>query len=67
VFPAKGDCGSCVADAFSRIGGILNGGTSNPNATDFAGLTYVTPITFIMKVLHNTKRFEHAHLNSVLA
>ena len=37
AFSAKGDSGSCVADAFSHIGGILNGGTANPNVTDFAG------------------------------
>ncbi|KAF8268371.1 hypothetical protein EI94DRAFT_1728069, partial [Lactarius quietus] len=67
VFSAKGDSGSCIADAFSRIGGILTGGAANPNLPDSADVTYATPITFIMKVLHDTKRFAHAHLNPVLA
>ncbi|KAH9040077.1 hypothetical protein EDB85DRAFT_1926909 [Lactarius pseudohatsudake] len=67
AFSAKGDSGSCIADIFNRIGGIITGGTSDPNVTDSADVTYVTPISFIMKVLHNTKGFEHAHLNPVLA
>ncbi|KAH9045063.1 hypothetical protein EDB84DRAFT_1558800 [Lactarius hengduanensis] len=66
-FSEKGDSGSCVADTFGRVGGILTGGTGNPNVTDSADVTYVTPISFIMKVLHSTKRFKHAHLNPTLA
>ncbi|KZT00087.1 uncharacterized protein LAESUDRAFT_764913 [Laetiporus sulphureus 93-53] len=34
VFSAKGDCGSCVADAFSRVGGILTGGSGAPDSCD---------------------------------
>jgi len=64
VFSADGDSGSCVADAFSRIGGIITGGSGIRENCD---VTYVTPISFIMRVLHNTKLFEHAHLNPVLA
>lgn len=64
AFSTKGDSGSCVADVFSRVGGILIGGSG---ATESSDVTYVTPISFIMKVLHNTKSFEHAHLNPVLA
>jgi hypothetical protein len=64
AFSKKGDSGSCVADAFSRVGGILTGGSG---ATESCDVTYFTPITFIMKVLHNTKTFAHAHLNPVLA
>ncbi|KAF9517859.1 hypothetical protein BS47DRAFT_449479 [Hydnum rufescens UP504] len=64
AFSATGDSGSCVADAFGRVGGIVNGGSG---ATDSSDVTYVTPISFIMKVLHETKRFRHAHLNPVLA
>ncbi|KAF8258762.1 hypothetical protein EI94DRAFT_1753595, partial [Lactarius quietus] len=45
VFSAKGDSGSCIADAFSRIGGILTGGAANPNLPDSADVTYATPIT----------------------
>jgi hypothetical protein len=64
AFSAKGDSGSCVVDAFNRIGGILTGGSG---ATDSSDVTYVTPISFIMEFLHGTKRFQHAHLNPVLA
>lgn len=67
AFSAKGDSGSCVADAFSRIGGIITGGSSNPNLPESADITYVTPISFIMKTLHNTGRFAHAHLNPTLS
>ncbi len=62
-FSVVGDSGSCVADAFSRVGGILTGGSG---ATSSSDISYVTPISYIMKVLHNTKGFEHAHLNPVL-
>ncbi|TFY58859.1 hypothetical protein EVG20_g7997 [Dentipellis fragilis] len=65
-FSAEGDSGSCVADVCSRVGGIITGGAYDPNTTDSADVTYFTPISFIMKVLHGTKRFEHAHLNPVL-
>src|SRR6266550_7135449 len=40
VFSTVGDSGSCVADAFSRIGGILTGGSG---ASDPSDITYVTP------------------------
>ncbi|KAH9967644.1 hypothetical protein BGW80DRAFT_1462153 [Lactifluus volemus] len=61
AFSKKGDSGSCVADAFSRIGGIVIGGASS--GTESSDVTYVTPISFIMKVLRGTKRFKDAHLN----
>ncbi|KAF9517858.1 hypothetical protein BS47DRAFT_449226 [Hydnum rufescens UP504] len=64
AFSAKGDSGSCVADVFGRVGGILTSGSGTIDSSD---VTYVTPISFIMKVLHETKRFQHAHLNPVLA
>ena len=64
AFSAKGDSGSCVADAFQRIGGIITGGSG---ATESSDITYVTPITFIMAILHNSKRFQYAHLNPELA
>lgn len=63
-FSAKGDSGSCVADAFSRVGGIIIGGSGT---TDSADVTYATPITYIMEVLHASKYFQHAHLNPILA
>ncbi|KAH9967650.1 hypothetical protein BGW80DRAFT_1177955 [Lactifluus volemus] len=65
AFSAGGDSGSCVADAFNRIGGIITGGTNY--GTESSDVTYVTPISFIMKVLHDTRRFKDAHLNPVLA
>ena len=67
AFSADGDSGSCVFDAFGRIGGILTGGASNPNLPASADVTYVTPISFIMKALHETKHFAKAHLTPTLA
>ncbi|TFY58856.1 hypothetical protein EVG20_g7999 [Dentipellis fragilis] len=67
AFSYKGDSGSCVADVFGRIGGIITSGTYNPNTSALADVTYVTPITFIMKTLHGTKHFKHAHLSPILA
>ena len=63
VFSAEGDSGSCVADVFQRIGNILTGGYGASKSSD---ITYVTPISFIMKVLHGFKDFQYAHLNPVL-
>ncbi|CUS09500.1 unnamed protein product [Tuber aestivum] len=63
-FSTKGDSGSCVADAYSPIGGIITGGSG---ATDSCDITYVTPISFIMDLLHDTKHFKNAHLNRTLA
>jgi len=63
VFSTKGDSGSCVADAYRRVGGIITGGSG---ATDSSDVTYVTPISFIMKVLHATGRFKNAYLNPTL-
>jgi hypothetical protein len=64
VFSGKGDSGSCVANAFSHVSSILTGGCG---ATESSNMTYITPISFIMKVLQNTKLFKHAHLDLVLA
>ena len=63
VFSTKGDSGSCVADAYSRAGGIITGGSG---ATDSFDITYATPISFIMKVLHANRQFKDAHLNPTL-
>ena len=62
-FAAPGDSGSCVADAYSRIGGIITGGSGSHKRID---ITYVTPIAFIMEILHNTPQFKQAHLNPSL-
>jgi hypothetical protein len=63
AFSTRRDSGSCIVDAFNRVGGIL---TCGSGASEFSDVTYVTPITFIMKVLHKTKRFQHVHLNPTL-
>ena len=44
VFSESGER-SCIADTFSRIGGILTGGSGATETTD---ITYGTPISFIM-------------------
>ena len=64
-FSRKGDSGSVVCNGRRRmpVGGLLTGGT---RITDSSNITYATPMEFIMKVLHKTKSFKHAHLNSVL-
>ena len=64
-FSAEGDSGSCVADVFGRFCGILTGGSSATDSCDvtYCDVTYVTPISFIMKIFHDTERFKHAHLN----
>lgn len=51
AFSTKGNSGSCVADTFSRVGGIITGGSGS---TEFSDVTYVPPISFIMKVFHGT-------------
>ena len=71
-FSKQGDSGSCVTDVLGRVGGILTGGcacTSGSNAKDSPAfdITYVTPMSFIMKTLHGTERFAQAHLNPTLA
>ncbi|KDQ59745.1 hypothetical protein JAAARDRAFT_127232 [Jaapia argillacea MUCL 33604] len=63
AFSAKGDSGCCVADVSGRVGGIITGGSG---ANENSDVTYVTPISFIIEVLHSTKRFQHAHLYPVL-
>ena len=71
-FSKQGDSGSCVADVLGRVGGILTGGcacTSESNAKGSRAfdITYVTPISFIMKTLLGTERFAQAHLNPIPA
>ena len=58
-FYAKGDSGSCVVDAFNRIGGIVPGGAGASESSD---VTYAIPITFIMQFRHKTQRLRHVHL-----
>ena len=66
VFSTKGDSGSCVVDGLNRVGGILIGGCSSDTKNKHCDVSYVTPISFIMNILHNTKTFELAHPNPVL-
>lgn len=54
AFSDEGGSGASVADAYGRIAGLLTGGAG---ATDSCDVRYVTPISFIMEVLHNTELF----------
>jgi hypothetical protein len=54
-FSAKGDSGSIVVDGLGRIAGIL---------TDSSDVTYVTPIEFIMEVIHKFKLFANAYIKN---
>jgi hypothetical protein len=49
-FSKGGDSGSVVVDGLGRIAGILTAGSGSTDRTD---VTYVTPIDFIMEVIHN--------------
>lgn len=53
----------CVAEAYSRVGGILTGCAGATPSTD---VTYVTSISFIMEAFHDTRLFKRAHLNPAL-
>ncbi|KAM5540702.1 hypothetical protein V8D89_005733 [Ganoderma adspersum] len=69
-YQRQGDSGSCVADVLGRVCGILAGGCtseSNVKGSLAFDMAYVTPISFIMKILHGTQRFAQAHLNPTLA
>ena len=68
LFSACGDFGSYIADAYNcvQVGGILTGST---DVTPSTSVTYITPILFILNVLHDTRLFKtrNAHLNPALA
>ncbi|CCA68571.1 hypothetical protein PIIN_02434 [Serendipita indica DSM 11827] len=64
-FSCKGDSGSCVADVYGRVGGILTCGTTSI-FNDKCDVTYVTPISFIMKTLRANPLFGQARLEPSL-
>ena len=57
VFSAKGDSGSVVVDGFGRIAGMLTGGSGSTESSD---VTFVTPINFIMDIIHKHKPLANA-------
>ena len=61
-FSAQGDSGSVVVDGAGRAAGILTGGGGASDSTD---ITYVTPISFVMDVIHSHKPLAKAYLKSV--
>ncbi|KAK6531374.1 Tripartite DNA replication factor [Arthrobotrys megalospora] len=73
-FSEIGDSGACVADAYGRVSGIITSGACSGRKED-GGLcpetrmdvTYVTPITYIMKALHGSELFKNAHLGPTLS
>ena len=62
VFSAKGDSESVVVDGVGRVVGIL---TSGGGSTDSIDLTYITPISFVMEIIHRYKPLANAYLESV--
>ena len=60
-FSAKGDSGAVVVDGTGRIAGILTGGSG---ATDDSDMTYVTPIHFVLEVIHQCKALANAFIKN---
>jgi hypothetical protein len=58
-FSAKGDSGSVVVDGLGRIVGMITGGSG---ATETSDVTFVTPIDFIMEIIHNHEPFANAYI-----
>ena len=57
-FFEKGGSGAVVVDGRGRIGGLLAGGVGLAKRTD---ITYVTAISFAMKVIRNNKSLANAY------
>jgi len=57
-FSDKGDSGAVVVDGRGRIGGLLTGGTGS---TDTSDITYVTPISFVMKIIRSNESLANAY------
>ena len=57
-FSGKGDSGAAVVDSRGRIGGLLTGGGG---LTETSDITYATPISFVMKIIHGNKSLANAH------
>ena len=62
AFSAKGDSGSVVVDGVGRVVGIL---TSGGGSADSIDLTYITPISFVIEIIHRYKPLANAYLESV--
>ncbi len=60
-FSANGDSGAVVVDGMGRIAGTLTGGGG---ATDSTDMTYVTPIHFILEVIHQCKALANAFIKN---
>jgi hypothetical protein len=50
AFSDRGDSGSVIVDGLGRIGGLLTGGAG---ATPSSDITYATPISFLLKRMHD--------------
>jgi len=61
VFSTKGDSGSVVVDGLGRIAGIVTGGSG---ATETSDMTFITPIDFIMEIIHKHKPLAEAYIRS---
>ncbi|KAG8733123.1 hypothetical protein FRC10_000413 [Ceratobasidium sp. 414] len=62
AFSAQGDSGSVIADGLGRIGGLLTGGAGTIDSLD---VSYVTPISFILKRMQENGILE-PNVNPVL-
>lgn len=72
-FSAEGDSGSVVVDGLGRIVGMLTCGTRSGNETSdpesdvslvTSDVTFVTPIDFIMDIIHKHKPLANAYIMS---
>ena len=55
-FSVMGDSGSVVVDGLGRMGGIITscaGQIADPQSDQFPDITYVTPISFLLKRIEN--------------
>jgi hypothetical protein len=62
-FSAKGDSGSVVVDGAGRIGGLLTGGGGSRD--EDMDVAYVTPIDFVLGIIHGNESLAKASLKSV--
>ena len=61
AFSGKGDSGAVVVDGAGRIGGLLTCGGGTADSYD---LTYVTPISFVLKAIRSNKSLAKAYPKS---
>ena len=60
-FSAKGYSGAVVVDGMGHIAGIITGGGG---AIDSSDVTYVTPIHFVLEVIHQCKSLANAFIKN---